>query len=126
MPDHYTYRVSWSEEDREYVGTCAEFPSLSHLADTKVEALQGIEGLVADVILELREGGEPIPEAIAERAFSGKFQTRVPADLHRRLTLEAAEAGVSLNRLVSYKLTTPVVTFGVVAPPKRPRIPETA
>ena len=126
MPDHYTYRVSWSEEDQEYVGTCAEFPSLSHLAGARIEALQGIELLVADVVSEMRENGEIVPEAIAERAFSGKFQTRVPADLHRRLTLEAAEAGVSLNRLVSYKLTTPTVTFGVVAPPKRPRIPETA
>ena len=29
--DHYTYRVTWSGEDREYVGLCAEFPSLSWL-----------------------------------------------------------------------------------------------
>ena len=26
--DHYTYRVTWSEEDQEYVGLCAEFPQL--------------------------------------------------------------------------------------------------
>jgi hypothetical protein len=25
--DRYTYRVTWSEEDEEYVGLCAEFPS---------------------------------------------------------------------------------------------------
>lgn len=25
----YTYQVSWSEEDQEYVATVAEFPSLS-------------------------------------------------------------------------------------------------
>jgi hypothetical protein len=25
--DHYTYRVTWSEDDQEYVGLCAEFPS---------------------------------------------------------------------------------------------------
>ena len=69
---------------------------------------------------------KPVPVAIAERLFSGNFQTRVPADLHRRLTLEAAEAGVSLNRLVSYKLTTQVVTVRMVAQPRRSRIPETA
>lgn len=28
MKDHYTYRVTWSEEDGEYVGLCVEFPSL--------------------------------------------------------------------------------------------------
>ena len=27
--DHHTYRVTWSEEDSEHVGLCAEFPSLA-------------------------------------------------------------------------------------------------
>lgn len=27
--DRYTYRVTGSEDDNEYVGLCAEFPSLS-------------------------------------------------------------------------------------------------
>ena len=26
--DRYTYRVTWSEDDDEYVGLCAEFPSI--------------------------------------------------------------------------------------------------
>ena len=26
--DHYTYRVTWSAEDGEHVGLCAEFSSL--------------------------------------------------------------------------------------------------
>ncbi len=26
--DHFTYRVTWSPEDGEHVGLCAEFPSL--------------------------------------------------------------------------------------------------
>ena len=40
MPDatHYTYRVAWSVEDGEDVATVAEFPSLSWLAPTPVEA----------------------------------------------------------------------------------------
>ncbi len=35
--DHYTYRVTWSSEDKEYVGLCAEFPSLSWLARRQEE-----------------------------------------------------------------------------------------
>ena len=31
MSDHYTYRITWSAEDNEHVGLCAEFPSLSWL-----------------------------------------------------------------------------------------------
>ena len=38
----YTYRVTWSEDDSEYVGLCAEFPSLSWLARTPEAALKGI------------------------------------------------------------------------------------
>ena len=30
--DKYTYRVMWSDEDEEFVGLCAELPSLSWLA----------------------------------------------------------------------------------------------
>src|SRR5690348_3514196 len=105
MVDHYTYRVSWSEEDQEYVGTCAEFPSLSHLDVSRAGALQGIEALVRDVVAEMEAGGEAVPAPLADQTFSGKFMTRVPAGLHRRLALEAAEAGVSLNRLVSFKLS---------------------
>ncbi len=40
--DHYTYRVTWSDDDNEYVGLCAEFPSLSWLAGTQQAAEEGI------------------------------------------------------------------------------------
>ena len=39
MNDHYTYRVTWSPEDDQHVGLCAEFPSLSWLAPTPAKAL---------------------------------------------------------------------------------------
>ena len=106
MPDatHYTYRVSWSAEDDEYVATVAEFPSLSWLAPTQVEALSGISDVVRDVLADLTASGETIPEPLSERTYSGRFVVRVPAEVHRRLALEAAEQKVSLNRLVSDRL----------------------
>ena len=103
--DKYTYRVTWSEGDAEYVGLCAEFPSLSWLAHTPEAALKGIRKLVNEVITDMITNGEPVPEPIATRHFSGKFMVRVPPDVHRQLALEAAEAGVSLNRLASAKLS---------------------
>jgi predicted HicB family RNase H-like nuclease len=102
--DHYTYRVTWSEDDKEYVGLCAEFPSLSWLASSQQAALKGISTLVADVVADMKKSREPIPEALAVKQFSGKFVVRVPPDVHRHLAVEAAEAGVSLNRLASAKL----------------------
>lgn len=103
--DRYTYRVTWSEDDHEYVGLCAEFPSLSWLAKTPEAALKGIRKLVADVIKDLRENGETIPEPIACRRYSGKFMVCVPPEIHRNLAIQAAESGVSLNRIASSKLS---------------------
>ena len=102
--DHYTYRVTWLEEDGEYVGLCAEFPSLSWLAQNPEAALKGIRQVVADVVKDMKESGEEPPKALASRRFSGKFMVRVPPEVHKKLALEAAENGISLNRLASLKL----------------------
>jgi len=48
--------------------------------------------------------GEEIPQPIADRTYSGKFMVRVPPESHRALAIQAAEQGVSLNRLVSARL----------------------
>ncbi|HTP64279.1 MAG TPA: type II toxin-antitoxin system HicB family antitoxin [Geobacteraceae bacterium] len=103
--DKYTYRVTWSEEDAEYVGLCAEFPSLSWLANAPEAALKGIRNIVSEVVVDMHNNGEPVPEPLAAKHFSGKFMVRVPPDIHRQLAIEAAEAGVSLNRLASSKLS---------------------
>ncbi len=102
--DHYTYRVTWSEDDSEYIGLCVEFPSLSWLAPEPEAALQGIRQVVADVVADLQANNEPIPEPLASKKYSGRFMVRIPPELHRQLALEAAESGVSLNRLASDKL----------------------
>ena len=102
--DHYTYRVTWSADDAEHIGLCAEFASLSWLAPTPEEALSGIRAVVADVVKDLRASGELVPDAIAERRYSGQLRVRIPPLVHRQLALQAAEEGVSLNRLASAKL----------------------
>lgn len=102
--DRYTYRVTWSEEDQEYVGLCAELPSLSWLEKSHEKALAGIRKLVNTCIAEMTRDGEETPEPLSTRTFSGKFMVRVPPEVHRMLAIQAAEAGVSLNRLISSKL----------------------
>ncbi|MDO8578523.1 MAG: toxin-antitoxin system HicB family antitoxin [Dehalococcoidales bacterium] len=101
----YTYRITWSEEDGEYVGLCAEFPSLSWLADTQEAALAGIRDTVRQVVQDMESTGETIPQPLATRRYSGKFTVRVPPDVHKKLQIQAAEANVSFNRLISSKLS---------------------
>src|ERR1035437_7083888 len=99
--DKYTYRVTWSEEDGEYVGLCAEFPSLSWLADTQESALAGIRDTVKQVVQDMESTGETIPQPLSTKRYSGKFTVRVPPDVHKKLQIQAAEAKVSFNRLIS-------------------------
>lgn len=102
--DHYTYRVTWSPEDGEHVGLCVEFPSLSWLATAPEEALSGIRQMVAEAVADMQASGEPIPKPLAEKHYSGEFRVRIPPEVHRALAMQAAEQGVSLNRLASAKL----------------------
>lgn len=102
--DRYSYRVTWSEEDQEYLGLCAELPSLSWLENTPEKALVGIRKLVKACVTDMRANNEVVPEPIATKKYSGKFMVRVPPETHRSLAIQAAEAGVSLNRLIASRL----------------------
>ena len=68
VTEHFTYRLSWSEEDREYVGTCVEFPGLSHLASDPAAALDGIRLLVGDVVADM----EANTESVCRRGSDGE------------------------------------------------------
>jgi predicted HicB family RNase H-like nuclease len=104
--DRFTYRITWSEEDQEHVGLCLEFPGLSWLAKTPEAALRGVRKVVAEVIADMEKTGESIPSPLAGRSYSGKFIVRIPPHVHRDLAMKAAEEHVSLNRIVSAKLSS--------------------
>jgi antitoxin HicB len=54
------------------------------------------------------EDGELIPEPRLEEEYSGKFNTRVPRSLHRKLVEAAESDGVSLNQWISTALAEAV------------------
>ena len=101
----YSYRVEWSEEDQEYVGQCAEFPSVSWLEPDMDQAYSGIRRVIGEIVMDMRSNGEAVPEPIALRQCSGRLLVRVPPATHRRLAREAMESKVSLNRLINEKLS---------------------
>ena len=88
----------------EYSGLCAEFPSLSWLARTPEAALKGIRKVVAEGIEIMKADGDSIPEPLSNKKYGGKFSVRIPPELHRDLSIQAAEASISLNRLISANL----------------------
>ena len=62
--DRYTYLLTWSEDDLEYVGSCVEFPSLSCLDKTPEAALKGIRENVQGIIKDTRQTGGETPGLI--------------------------------------------------------------
>jgi predicted HicB family RNase H-like nuclease len=51
------------------------------------------------------EDGNEIPLPSNQTQYSGKFNVRVPASLHRELARLAVKEGVSLNQYVVYALS---------------------
>lgn len=103
--EDYAYAVVWSEEDDVFIGRVTEFRSLAAHGSTQEKALKEIRKVVELVIEELIEAGEKIPEPISKKSFSGKLNLRMPKQLHRRLSLEAAREGISLNQWINAQLS---------------------
>ncbi|MCL2403230.1 MAG: type II toxin-antitoxin system HicB family antitoxin [Coriobacteriia bacterium] len=98
--EEYTYRVFWSEEDSAYVATVTEFPSLSSVEESQVEALAGAVKLVDFVLDEMKKDNQPPPVALGRKKYSGEIRLRMPKEVHRRVACEAAEQGVSINQML--------------------------
>ncbi len=102
--EKYSYRVWWSEDEGAYIGTVAEFPSLSHIDDTQGGAFYGIVDLVGSVLEEMAQTGDVAPRPLGEMSFSGTLSLRMTPEQHRRVALEAAEQGVSINKLLTSRI----------------------
>ena len=102
--NRYTYQVSWSDDNGEFVAQVAEFPLLSWLAPDRQAAEDGLLRLVREVVDDMEAAGEDIPAPLGTQSYSGKFNVRISKSLHRKLAMTAKAEGVSLNTLVGQKL----------------------
>jgi predicted HicB family RNase H-like nuclease len=91
----------------ESIWNCAlNFPRSPGWRQSPKGALLGIRKVAAEAVADMQANSEPAPEPLAERRYSGEFRVRIPPQMHRSLVMEAAEQGVSLNRLASAKLAS--------------------
>ena len=97
-------------EDGGYVARVLEFPGCISEGDTPNEAIGNIEEALEAVIESMLLRGDPIPEPLADRDFSGRLNLRIPPSLHARASERAALEGVSLNRLLSDAVAQYVVS----------------
>ena len=66
--------------------------------------MKGIRRVVAEAVADMEAAGEAVPVPLAEKNYRGEFRVRIPPQVHRTLAIQAAEQGISLNRLASAKL----------------------
>lgn len=106
----YRMRVYPIETDIDTIEWVAEFPDLPGCVgagDTAEEAvLMATDAKKAWIEIAL-EDGKNIPDAknLYGNDYSGKFTLRLPKTLHKELTLQADDEGVSLNQYILYLMT---------------------
>ena len=82
-----------------------DLPGCYSQGETVEEAMKMIEDARRLWMESVYELGLEIPLPSEDDEFSGKFNVRVPASLHRKLHKLAKKEGVSLNQYVVYALS---------------------
>jgi predicted RNase H-like HicB family nuclease len=102
----YTYRAEWSEDDGVFIARALEMPSVLAHADTPEDAIKEVKVALVIALDAMIEEGDKVPEPIALHKFKGRFLVRATPELHKEISIQAAEAGVSVNQLVLTKLAS--------------------
>ena len=83
-----------------YVTEIPDLPGCSSYAEELDEALKKLEDAKISWIEVSLARNLEIPEPVTENKFSGKFLLRIPAKLHKQLTIKASRDGLSLNQFI--------------------------
>lgn len=100
----YPKFVEWSDEDGVFIGKCPGlFGGGVHGSDEAAVYKELCEAVEEWIVL-LHKDNIPLPAALDEKKYSGKFMLRVEPALHRRLAAKAQAEGESLNQYVAKAL----------------------
>ena len=100
----YAYFVEYDKEDDIFIARCAEFPDIAAHGSSQEKALAEVRKAILESIGWMKEEGEEIPEPFSLHRFSGEFRVRMPPEKHRKVAMEAALQGISMNQLIVNKL----------------------
>jgi predicted RNase H-like HicB family nuclease len=95
----YTYRCFWSEEDKEFIAECLEFPLLSWMHVDRSEANSGIRAVVKKCLQDMMANGEQIPEPYRHASISGK-NFFIRPDVYKRLMINSYIDHMEVNELI--------------------------
>ena len=99
--EDYTFRVFPSDDGNGFISVVAEFKGgLSNVGPTIQEAVEGMVDLLRFVLDDMYKSGEVPPEPFSAKTYSGRYALRMTPEQHRRIAMESAEQGVSINQLL--------------------------
>ena len=104
LPYNITMQEIYDESGHYFYAKVMELDGCQSHGETADEAYANIREAMEGWIEVKLEFGDHIPEPVADNAYSGKFNVRIPKSLHMRLAAEAEKEGVSLNQYALYKL----------------------
>lgn len=94
----------FKDEDGEWLAHFEELPNVSAFGSSPEKALNELKEAWEITKESYLSHNDPIPLAPAKKMYSGQFNIRIDKRIHRALAIEAAQAGISLNALVTQKL----------------------
>lgn len=59
--DDYAILVGRDGDTQEYVAVVREFPSLSWVAGTRIDAAAGLRNVLSEILVDMYESGEDVP-----------------------------------------------------------------
>ena len=96
--------VEWSEEDSCFIGSAP--PLIGHCCHGKTEedVYRQLAVIVPDVIETYKRRGFALPEATANKRYSGKFLVRMNPEVHKAAAIRAMLERRSLNSYIEAAL----------------------
>lgn len=104
MPYTRLVQVMNDESGHYFYGKILELDGCQSTGDTIDELYRNLNEAMEGYLEIKLEKGLEIPLPITVEDYSGKFNVRIPKSLHQKLSIEAAEEGISLNQYALYKL----------------------
>ena len=101
----YLINILWSDEDQCYIAEVPELEGCITHGLTPTAAAKHAEDAIESWIRAAKKLNHPIPEPVTKHRVSGKFNVRLPKELHKALIIKSAQEGTSLNHLISSLLS---------------------
>jgi predicted HicB family RNase H-like nuclease len=96
------------DDEGDWLAHFEELPNVSAFGNSPEEALEELKEAWEAMKESYISHNKPIPIAPTKKEYSGQFNVRIDRRIHRALAVEAARAGISLNALISQKLSLSV------------------